>query len=239
MNQNVCLVAIDDNLIANILAITLFVASLFICLRAFSLYMRARLPRLLVLGLSMGMIALTAIASYIGDNATAITFNVKWFQYIAQTISFLFILLSLLRSTEDYQRKIVRWQIIASVLLVLLLVLTPFLPKDFPDPAVTKTLLSGSRAVICIIIFFYYWIAFTTKETSFSFLMSAAFLLISFGYWMAIPKYFGPGMEQVDQVGDIVRTCGILVLLIAVSLRRNPAKLGRVPLQLENPPSHA
>ncbi len=239
MNQQVCLVTLDDNLIANILSITLFFASLFISLRAFSLYMQARTPRLLVLGLSMGIIALTAIASYIGDNVTTITFNVKWFQYIAQTISFLFILLSLLRSTKDYQRRIVRWQIIASLLLLLLLVLTPFLPADFPDPKVTKTLLSGSRAVICLIIFFYYWITFTTKETRFSFLMSATFLLISIGYWMAIPKYFGPGMEQVDQMGDIVRTCGLLILLIAVLQRQNPAKLGQVPFQLENPPSRA
>jgi hypothetical protein len=239
MNQQVCLVTLDDNLIGNILSITLFIASLFISLRAFSLYIQARTPRLLVLGLSMGMIALTAIASYIGDNVTTITFNVKWFQYIAQTISFLFILLSLLRSTEDYQRRIVRWHIIASLLLLLLLSLTPVLPKDFPDPAVTKTLLSGSRALICLIVFFYYWITFTTKETRFSFLMSAAFLLISIGYWMAIPKYFGPGMEQIDQMGDIVRTCGILVLLIAVLQRQNPAKLGQVPFQLENSPSRA
>jgi len=84
MNQQVCLVTLDDNLIANILSITLFFASLFISLRAFSLYMQARTPRLLVLGLSMGMIALTAIASYLGDNVTSITFNVKWFQYIAE-----------------------------------------------------------------------------------------------------------------------------------------------------------
>ncbi len=239
MNQQVCLVTLDDNLIGNILSITLFIASLFISLRAFSLYIQARTPRLLVLGLSMGMIALTAIASYIGDNVTTITFNVKWFQYIAQTISFLFILLSLLRNTDDYQRRIVRWHIIASLLLLLLLSLTPVLPKDFPDPAVTKTLLSGSRALICLIVFFYYWITFTTKETRFSFLMSAAFLLISIGYWMAIPKYFGPGMEQIDQMGDIVRTCGILVLLIAVLQRQNPAKLGQVPFQLENSPSRA
>src|SRR6266496_76171 len=188
MNQQVCLVTLDDNLIGNILSITLFSASLFISLRAFSLYIQARTPRLLVLGLSMGMVALTAIASYIGDNATSITFNVKWFQYIAQTISFLFILLSLLRSTKDYQRRIVRWHIIASLLLLLL---------------------------------------------------SATFLLISIGYWMAIPKYFGPGMEQVDQMGDIVRTCGLLILLIAVLQRQNPAKLGQVPFQLENPPSRA
>ncbi len=238
MNQQVCLVALDDNLIGNILSITLFLASLFVSLRAFSLYIRARSPRLFVLGLSMGMLALTAIASYIGDNVTTITFNVKWFQYIAQTISFLFILLSLLRSTEDYQRKIVRWHIIASLLLLLILVLTPVLPEDFPDPALTKTFLSGSRAVICSIIFFYYWIAFTTRETRFSLLMSAAFLLICFGYCMAIPKYFGPGMGQVDQVGDIVRTCGILVLLIAVSQRENPAKLGQVSPQLGTSPSH-
>lgn len=237
MNQSVCLVTYDDNLIGNILSITLFLASLFISLRAYSLYMRARNPRLLVLALSMGMMALTAIASYIGDNVTTITFNVKWFQYIAQTISFLFILLSLLRSTEDYERRIVRWHIIVSLLLLLLLALTPVLPADFPSPAATKTLLSGSRALICFIVFFYYWNAFTGKETRFSFMMAAAFLLICFGYCFAIPKYFGPGFEQIDQVGDIVRTCGILVLLIAVSQRSNPAKVGQVPLQLENPPS--
>jgi hypothetical protein len=237
MNQNVCLVALDDNLIANILAITLFLASLFISLRAFSLYIRARTPRLFVLGLSMSMIALTAIASYIGDNVSTITFNVKWFQYIAQTISFLFILLSLLNSAEDYQRRIVRWQIFAFLLLLLLLVLTPFLPEEFPSPALTKTLLSGSRAVICFIIFFYYWVAFSNRETRFSLLMSGAFLLISFGYWFAIPKYLTSGMGQVDQVGDIVRTCGILILLIAVSQRATPAKAGHVPLPLGNPPS--
>ncbi len=75
-------------------------------------------------------------------------------------------------------------------------------------------------------------------ETRFSLLMSAAFLLVRFGYWMAIPKYLTSGMRQVDQVGDIIRTCGILILLIAVSQRATPAKLGRVPLQLGNPPSH-
>jgi hypothetical protein len=237
MNQHVCLVVLDDNLIGNILSMTLFIASLFISLRAFSLYIRARSPRLLVLGLSMSIMALTAIASYIGDNVTTITFNVKWFQYIGQTISFLFILLSLLRDTDDYQRRVVRWHIIASLLLLLLLVLTPILPEQFPSPAVTKTLLSGSRAVICFIIFFYYWIAFTSMETRFSFLMSGAFLLISIGYWMAIPKYLSPGMELVDQVGDIVRTCGILILLIAVSQRATPAEPGQVPLHLGNPPS--
>ncbi len=175
MNQQVCLVALNDNLIANLLSITLFLTSLFISLRAFSLYFRTRNSRLFVLGLSMGIISVTAIASYIGDNVTTITFNVKWFQYISQTISFLFILLSLLRNSEDYQRMIVRW------------------------------------------------------ESRFSLLMSGAFLFLSFGYWMAIPKYFGPGMEQLDQMGDIVRIIGLVLLLTALSQRRTPAKLGELP----------
>ena len=229
MNQQVCLVALNDNLIANLLSITLFLTSLFISLRAFSLYFRTRNSRLFVLGLSMGIISVTAIASYIGDNITTITFNVKWFQYISQTISFLFILLSLLRNSEDYQRMIVRWYIFASLLILLLVVLTPVLPADFPNPAVTKTLLSGSRAVTCFAIFFYYTAAFMNKESRFSLLMSGAFLFLSFGYWMAIPKYFGPGMEQLDQMGDIVRIIGLVLLLTALSQRRTPAKLGELP----------
>lgn len=239
MNQPTCLVTLDDNLIPNILSITLFVASLFISLRAFSLYIQSRNPRLFVLGLSMGIIALTAVASFIGDNVTTITFNVKWFQYIAQTVSFLFILLSLLHSTEDYQRRIVLWHIIASLPLLLLLVLTPVLPADFPSPALTKTLLSGSRAVICFIIFLYYMATFMTKESRFSLLMTGAFLLLSLGYWLAIPKYLRSGMAQVDQAGDILRTCGLVILMIAILQPATPpAKLGQVPSPLGNlPPS--
>src|SRR5437588_1111582 len=149
----------DQNLVANILSVTLFFVALFISLRAFSLYLQARSRRLLILGLSMGIISLTAAAGFAGDNITSVSLNVDWFNYIGQTVSFLFILLSFLSNSDGYLRNLIRWQVAASALLLIPLLLATVLP-DFPDPAVTKTLLSGSRGVICFVIFFYYTSSF-------------------------------------------------------------------------------
>jgi hypothetical protein len=208
----------SPDLIANILSLSLFFVALFISLRAFYVYARSRSRRLFVLALSMGVIALTAVAGFAGDNVTTMSLNVDWFNYIGQTASFLFILLSFLRSDEDYLRRLMRWQIAIPLLLLILLLLAPVLPPEFPAPAVTKTVLSGSRGVTCMIIFFYYYLAFMKKEARFSLLMSGAFLALSFGYLIILPKYIYAGMDQIDQMGDIIRVIGLVVLLVAVSL---------------------
>jgi len=207
----------DQNFIANSLSLTLFVVSLFISLRAFYLYTQSRSRRLFILSLSMGMISLTAIAGYAGDNITSISLNVDWFNYIGQTVSFSFILLSFFSESDSYLRSLMRWQIAASALLLILLFLAPVLPPEFPDPAITKSILSGSRGLICFIIFFYYAIVFMDKETRFSLLMSAAFLLLCIGYAIIIPKYTTPN-DVLDRSGDIMRIAGLVFLLFAVLL---------------------
>jgi hypothetical protein len=207
----------DQNFIANSLSLTLFVVSLFISLRAFYLYTQSRSRRLFILSLSMGMISLTAMAGYAGDNITSISLNVDWFNYIGQTVSFSFILLSFFSESDSYLRSLMRWQIAASALLLILLFLAPVLPPEFPDPAITKSILSGSRGLICFIIFFYYAIAFMDKETRFSLLMSAAFLLLCIGYAIIIPKYTTPN-DVLDRSGDIMRIAGLVFLLFAVLL---------------------
>ncbi len=106
------------------------------------------------------------------------------------------------------------WYIIASLLLLFLL--TPIVPASFPDPALTKSLLGGSRSLICLVVSFYYIGAFSLKQTRFSLLMGVAFQLLSLGYWMNMFKYFLPHMTQVDQVGDVTRIAGLISLLIAI-----------------------
>jgi len=210
----------NQNLVANALSITLFLVSLFISIRAFLLYVQARNRRLFILGLSMGVISLTAAAGFAGDNVTAIPLNVDWFNYIGQTISFLFFFLSFLNGSDDYQRRLIRVQIAFSAVLLLLLLLAPILPADFPNPAVTKSLLSGSRGVICLLIFGCYVAAFMSKETRFSLLMAGAFLLISIGYLIILPKYFSIGgslnLDLLDHIGDLTRVCGLGTLLTAI-----------------------
>jgi hypothetical protein len=207
---------VNQNFIANTLSLTLFVVALFISLRAFYLYLQARSRRLFILGLSMGIISLTAAAGFLGDNVTSINLNVDWFNYIGQTCSFLFILLSLFNNSEEYLRGLMRWQVVVSIMLLFLFLLAPVLPAEFPDPAVTKSILSGSRGLMCLVIFFSYFSAFMTKETRFSLLMSFAFLFLSTGYLMIIPKYSILNLDLVDQLGDLTRICGLITLLVSV-----------------------
>ncbi len=204
-------------LIPDILAISLFAVAVFIAVRALYLYFRARNPRLFILGLSMALIALTAAADFVGSNVTSVSLNTDWFLYIGQSVSFLFILLSLVASSEEYLRKLMRWHIALSLLALVLLLLAPVLP-DFPNPAVTRTLLSGSRGLLCFIIFFYYVSAFMKKETRFSLLMSLSFLLISFGYFTIVTQYSFPSSQGVflDNAGDVIRLLGLITLFGAV-----------------------
>ena len=207
----------DPTFVPNVLSLTLFFVSLFISLRAFYLYTRTRSRRIGILSIAMGIISLTAIAGFAGDNVTSITLNVDWFNYIGQTVSFSFILLSFFGSSESYLRSLMRWQIAVSVLLLGLMALAPVLPPEFPAPAVTKSLLSGSRGLICHIIFYYYVVSFMKNETRFSLLMGLAFLALSFGYWIILPKYITPN-DALDRTGDIMRVCGLIFLFFAVLL---------------------
>ncbi|MGI9059384.1 MAG: hypothetical protein ACR2H5_12465 [Ktedonobacteraceae bacterium] len=206
----------DPLLIANTLSITLFLVALFIAIRAFFLYFQTRSRRVFILALSMGVISLTAAAGFLGDNVTTISLNVDWFNYIGQTVSFLFILLSLTSSSDDYLRGLMRWHIVISILLLSLFLLAPVLPPEFPDPVLTKSLLSGSRGLICAVIFFVYFSAFMSKETRFSLLMSVAFLLFSIGYLMILPKYSISGLDVIDRLGDTTRIVGLVTLFINV-----------------------
>src|SRR5579884_2841348 len=107
----------SPDLIANILSLSLFFVALFISLRAFYVYARSRSGRLFVLALAMAVIALTAVAGFAGDNVTSISLNVDWFNYIGQTVCFLFILLSFFRNSAEYLRSLMRWHIVVSLLL--------------------------------------------------------------------------------------------------------------------------
>jgi hypothetical protein len=210
---------LNQNLVANVLSLTLFSIALLITMRTFFLCFQAiqgHNYRLFILGLAMGVITLTAIASFANDNIADLPLNVNWFKYIAQSVAFLFICLSLISNSDSYLRRLMFWQIAISI--VLLVLLTPLLPVAFPNPPVTKMILGGSRALVCFVIFFFYVTAFMSKETRFSLLMSGVFLLLSSGYLLNMPKYLDKHLTLLDNIGDGVRISGLIVLLIAIFL---------------------
>jgi hypothetical protein len=204
---------VNPTLLPNLLNILLSVVFLSISFRAFLLYVQLRSPRLFILWLSMALIACTAAADFVSGIVTNISLRTDWFLFLGQAVSFLFIFLSLLRGSEKFLRRLALWQVISTALLLLLLLLAPILP-DFPNTA-TQALLSGSRSVICFLIFSFYVSAFLSKETRFSLLMSGAYLLLSIGYFLILPKYFLAHQEFYDQLGDGIRILGLIVILIA------------------------
>src|SRR5260370_18987142 len=109
------------------------------------------------------------------------------------------------------------WHFAPSALALILILVAPVLPPEFPDPGVTKSILSGSRGLICFIIFYYYALAFMEKETRFSLLMGAAFLMLCFGYSIIIPKYIQPN-DALDRGGGLIRIACLITLLFAVLL---------------------
>ena len=90
--------------ITDLLLVIQAMITLFISLRAFSLYARTGSDNLFSIGLSMGVIALGGIIGLISDIYLNGAFNTFWFRYTGQTVSYLFIFLSTLRGSEHYRR---------------------------------------------------------------------------------------------------------------------------------------
>ena len=188
---------------------------LLIAIRAFYLYFQTRSAILFTLGLSMGVIAIGGIAGLIGDILLKGSFNTFWFRYIGQTVSYFFIFLSILivgRSAKNV-RDLRSWHLFATALLLILLLMTPLIPVN-PGVMITE-LLSGSRSVVCLAIFFSYFAIFCSKETRFSFLMALAFLLISVGIAVYTAKFSEHNPLLLDYVGDSTRIAGLVILLLA------------------------
>jgi hypothetical protein len=205
---------LQANLVQNLLAAVLCLIAVFVSIRALYIYSQTQSPRLFILGVSMGVIALTAIADFYSSNETSITLNTDWFLYIGQAVSLLFILLSFLNNSDRYFQWLMRSQLLVSALLIGLLLLSPTLPS-FPHTAL-QTLLSGSRCVICFGIFFFYISAYMAKRARFSLLMGIAFLLLGFGYLVLAQQYFASNSVSFDSAGDIIRMFGLIVLLAAI-----------------------
>jgi hypothetical protein len=207
---------VNSTQITDILLIIQAMITLFISLRAFSLYARTRDDMLFSLGLSMGVIALGGFVGLASDIFLNGAFNTFWFRYIGQTVGYLFIFLSTLRGSERYRRGLKSWHVFATGLLMVLLLLTPVIPTH--PSATVQTVLSGSRAVVCFIIFWRYVSIFFTKETRFSFLMGFAFFWITWGIVIYSLKFTMPNPLLLDYVGDSVRIAGLGILLAAFFL---------------------
>lgn len=191
------------------------VITLLISLRAFYLFFKTRSNTLFIVGLAMAVIGVGGVAGLLGDYAiTSSAFNTFWFRYIGQIVSYLFIFLISLPGADRHARALKWGNIVATVFLLALLVLTPVLP---PIPGVALTeILSGARGVVCLAICFnYYFVIYGMKGTRFSFLMCAAFLLIATGIGVYTIKFSVANPLPYDYAGDGTRAVGLMLMLAA------------------------
>ena len=206
-----------NTLLPHLLDVSLCLVALFIAVRSFDIYARFHQYRLFILGLSMVLVSISAAADYVSSYVTAITLQTDWFLYIGQSVGFLFILLSLLRSSDTYLRGLMRVNIVVFVFLLILLFLSPILP---PMDMSTRTVLGFSRVVICLLILIAYFSTYLSKPSRFSLLMSISFFFFTANYLMSLQQYFVPILNQYifrDQ-GDISGVIGLIVLVAAVSI---------------------
>ncbi|QBD81827.1 hypothetical protein EPA93_39985 [Ktedonosporobacter rubrisoli] len=190
------------------------VISLLIAIRAFSFYFRTRSTALLALGLSMGIIAIGGITGVIDDpflNGNP-TFNTIWFRHIGQTAAYAFIFLASLGGSEKYRQELKRWHIIATILLLILMFLTPVLPGK--QPREVTGILSAIRCIACMATFFSYLAIFLRKSTRFSLLMSASFFLMGISLWLYTMKFFMPENLLFDYLSDGMRLAGLILLYL-------------------------
>src|SRR5207253_10369731 len=166
---------------------------------------------------SILFVSISPRADFNSGYVSAITIKTDWFLYIGQSIWFLFILLSLLRSSDSYLRGLMRLNIVVFAFLLILLLLSPILPAI---DMTTRTVLVFSRFVICMLILIAYFSTYLSKRCRFSLLMSISFFFFTANYLMSLQQYFVPIFNQYifrDQ-GDISGVIGLIVLVAAVSI---------------------
>ena len=206
----------NTRLIPNLLDVSLCLVALFIAVRSFDIYSRFRQFRLFILGLSMVLVSLSAAADFTSSYVKAITLHTEWFLYIGQSVGFLFILLSLVQSSDKYLRGLMSLNILVFALLLILLLLSPVLP-DMDNS--TRTLLGFFRFVICTLVFLVYFSAYTSKPMRFSLFMSTSFFFFTLDYLVTWEQLFASSFNQYlfRDLGDIAGVIGLVVLVAAVS----------------------
>jgi hypothetical protein len=207
----------DPRLLPNLLDVSFALVALFIAVRSFDIYASLRQSRLFILGLSMLLVSLSSAADFTASYVKVVPLHTDWFLYIGQAVGFLFILLSLARSSESYLRNLMNLNILAFVLLLVPLLASAALPPL--DPTM-RTVLAMARLFIVLLILVSYFSAYTSKPTRFSLFMCAAFFFFTVDFLITFAQYYVPLVSQYifRDGGDITGVVGLVVLVAAVSI---------------------
>lgn len=166
------------------------------------------------LGLSMGTIAIAIFCGYLNVvHLGTTTLNVGGIWYAGTSIALCFMFLNSIVASNEQLRLLKSWQIIATILFLVLLLLSPTFPP-FPN-ALTPALLNLARPFFCGLAFCRYVMLYISKETRFTLALSIAFLLLGVGFAMITPQLLDPSLVLVTAIGALLRILGYSTLVFA------------------------
>lgn len=206
----------DTQSLENWLLLLVGIVVLIIAIRAFLVYVPSRNDMIFILGLAMASTSLGIFCAYAGRvQLCGIAYNTDWAWYAGTSSGSLFLFLGSLVKSMEQLRLLRRWQIIATTLFLLVVVLTPVLPA-FSSPFV-PAILNLVRTLLYAGCCLRYAVLYLLKETRFSSIMSLGFLLLAAGFGMITPQILEPGFVALAILGAFVRIVGYLTVLAAYS----------------------
>jgi hypothetical protein len=204
--------------VANLMSIPIAVVCLSISIRAFYIYNLSRSDLLFVLGLAMASIAVGTFTGTIGDaHIGGNHFATDWTRSFGACSGGLFIFLSSLMKSHEQMLQLRRWQIIATVLFVIVIILTPLFPP-VPGPSASFAL-NACRMIIYTCAFVRYAILYASKGTRFSLILGIGFCVLVIGYSLNIPGIFSTEFAFLTIIAATVRIVAYFTLLGGYSVR--------------------
>ena len=151
----------DFSLLSGTLLFISGVSSLAVSIRAFYMYALTQSQRLFTVGLAMALAAIGIACSGLNGSPLVGSMNLEWAWYFGTAVGFFFLFAGSLMTTEEQFILLKRWEIIAAVVIITLIVLTPVLPH-FTNPVIPATI-NVFRTIICALGFFRYLMLYTSK----------------------------------------------------------------------------
>jgi hypothetical protein len=205
----------DVQSIANTMFLLLGIVCVILSIRAFYVYWLSQSDPLFIIGIAMATIALAIFCGYVKD-IHLVTANTKWAWYAGTTGGALFLVLNARVRAVAQFHALKNWQWVATVLFLLVVIITPFLPA-FANPFI-PAFLNIFRSLIYIWGFINYVMIYVAKRTRFSLLMGLGFLAIGAGFGTLTPQIFQPDLAVLVIIASSLRIVGYSTLLTAYSV---------------------
>jgi hypothetical protein len=204
--------------LATLSSVPIAVICLFISIRAFYIYNLSRSDMIFVLGMAMAVISTGTAFGLVGElHLGGNTLSTDWARSCGAYCGGMFIFLSSLVQSHEQMRQLKRWQIIATIFFVIVVLFTPLYPP-IRSPLLSFTL-NGIRMLIYSFAFVRYTLLYLSKSTRFSLIMSISFLVLIIGYALNIPGIFQAQLAAFTILAATIRISAYISLLVAYSLR--------------------